>query len=216
MMIREKTTIAAHGRWREILPALGIPTDFLTGKKQPCLFCGGIDRARFDDRNHDGGYFCNQCGPGNGIKLLMQFHGWDYARAAQEVDKIIGNLPPRGPEFHTTQAANPGACRRMYAASCPVEDGDPVGRYLINRGLAPLQWPRTLRYIEELRHKPSGTVQHGMLAVFSDAHGKPATIHRTFLTGDGCKADVDPVRMFMPGNMPVGGAIRLRDAAEMM
>jgi putative DNA primase/helicase len=55
-----------------------------------------------------------------------------------------------------------------------------------------------------------------MLALFSDASGKPATIHRTYLTGTGSKASVDPVRMFMPGKVPAGGAIRLYDAAEMM
>jgi phage/plasmid primase-like uncharacterized protein len=39
----------AHGRWREILPALGIDGRFLTGKNCPCPMCGGRDRFRLID-----------------------------------------------------------------------------------------------------------------------------------------------------------------------
>jgi putative DNA primase/helicase len=51
-----KTIDAARGRWREILPPLGIPLKFLNGKHQPCPACGGRDRARFDDRRGAKGF----------------------------------------------------------------------------------------------------------------------------------------------------------------
>ena len=88
-----KTIDAANGRWREILPALGIPSQFLSGKHQPCLLCGGKDRARFTDLDGRGSYFCNQCGAGTGMQFLMKFKNWDFAKAASEVDAVIGKLP---------------------------------------------------------------------------------------------------------------------------
>lgn len=219
-MTHVKTFDAAHGRWREILPALGIPEQCLSGKNQPCPLCGGKDRFRFslNDPTRSGGYYCNQCGSGNGMELLKKFHGWDFKRAADEIDKIIGNLPQpsNGPEFYTTRAANPASCRRMYADSSAVARDDAVALYLAERHLADSVWPRALRTIEKLQHKPTSSEHHGMLAVFSTADGKPATIHRTYLTRSGCKADVEPVRMFMPGEVPSGGAIRLGCAAEVM
>ena len=213
--MRDGTTIVkAHGRWREILPALGLPATAINGKNQPCPCCGGTDRFRFTDRTKEGDFFCNMCGAGKGMQLLMRFNGWDFARAASEVDKIIGNLPPKPVEF-TPNKSNPTALRNVYAGSEPLNGGDNcAARYLRKRGLMG-PWPKVLRWTT-LRHKPSSTVTYGMIAVFSDEHGKPATLHRTFLNEDGSKADVDPVRMFMPGNVPSGGAIRLFDAAESM
>ena len=217
-MARLRDTVSeAHGRWREVLPALGIPTSVLSGHHQPCPMCGGNDRFRFTDRNKKGDYFCSGCGAGIGIKLLMEYNGWDFKRAVDEIDKIIGGLPPASAaEFSMTRAAHPGTCRRLYSESFPIIDSDATGKYLTKRGLHLSPWSKALRHIPELRHKASGTVQHGMLAVFSTAEGKAATIHRTFLTKAGNKADVDPVRMFMPGDVPNGGAIRLSDAAETM
>ena len=53
-----------------------------------------------------------------------------------------------------------------------------------------------------------------MITQFCDADGKPKQIHRTYLTEDGRKAEVEPCRMFMPGQLPKGGAIRLGEAHE--
>ena len=62
----------ATGRWREILPQLGIETRFLVNRHGPCPLCGGKDRFRCDDRDGSGSYYCNQCGPGPGIMLDPQ------------------------------------------------------------------------------------------------------------------------------------------------
>jgi putative DNA primase/helicase len=56
----------ARGRWRAILPALGIHERYLTGRNTPCPMCGGKDRFRFLDRrgqDGDGMWLCNQCQP---------------------------------------------------------------------------------------------------------------------------------------------------------
>jgi putative DNA primase/helicase len=80
----------ATGRWREILPRLGIETKYLTKKHGPCPLCGGRDRFRFDDKDGSGSYYCNQCGAGSGIILIKKKHGWEHATACAEIDKIIG------------------------------------------------------------------------------------------------------------------------------
>src|ERR1700757_1705274 len=84
----------ARHRWPEILPQLGIETRFLTNKHGPCPICGGKDRFRFDDKDGSGSYFCNQCGPGNGLTLICKKNGWDFKTACAEIDKIIGADAP--------------------------------------------------------------------------------------------------------------------------
>lgn len=62
------TVSHALGHWPRILPALGIQV--LKNRHQPCPVCGGSDRFRFDDREGRGTWYCNQCGAGDGLKLV--------------------------------------------------------------------------------------------------------------------------------------------------
>ena len=87
---RHQTADIARGRWREILPAVGIPSSFLTGRHGPCPACQGEDRFRFTDRNSDGDYYCSACGAGKGIGLVAKVNGCTYAEAAQKIDEVIG------------------------------------------------------------------------------------------------------------------------------
>jgi putative DNA primase/helicase len=64
-----------NGRWRSILPALGIDPRFLTGRNCPCPICGGKDRFRWDNKGGNGTFFCNQCGAGQGLKLAQLITG---------------------------------------------------------------------------------------------------------------------------------------------
>lgn len=93
-----ETVERARHRWREILPQLGIDTRFLTNKHGACPLCGGKDRFRFDDRDGEGTYYCNQCGAGVGLILVRKKHGWDFRTACAEIDKLIGKgTPPSRP-----------------------------------------------------------------------------------------------------------------------
>jgi putative DNA primase/helicase len=208
------TIDAARGRWREILIALDVPAKALNGRNQPCLLCGGKDRARFTDRLQEGDYFCNQCGSRTGLQLLRKLRGWDFKRAADEVDKIIGNLPAAKPSRPKPRAPA-SELTSIWQAGLVVSADDPVGEYLMRRGIA-LDDVATgeLRFISMLQHHPSKSGHPAMVARMRDASGKPAQLHRTYLTIDGQKAAVDPVRMFMPGELPIGGAIRLGEPFE--
>jgi len=203
-----KTIDAANGRWREILPALGIPSQFLSGKHQPCLLCGGKDRARFTDLDGRGSYFCNQCGAGTGMQLLMKFKNWDFAKAASEVDAVIGKLPKVKPRFDLRHKATAHEMNALWNSGQQVKPDDPAGRYLAKRGLMVTRDMATaLRFVPRLKYSKD-IERPGMIAKFSDASGHAKQIHRTYLTADGDKADLDPNRKFMPGDLPKGGAIR--------
>ena len=74
---------------------LGVAPTYLRNRHGPCPICGGKDRFRYDDKNGDGTYFCNQCGAGTGIILVRRLHGWDHATACNAVDEIIGKNPDK-------------------------------------------------------------------------------------------------------------------------
>ena len=131
------TVERARGRWREVLPALGIGRQFLVNKHGPCPLCGGRDRYRFDDRDGTGSYFCSQCGAGVGLILIRKKNGWNHAEACQEVDKIIGTDRPRPapqPGKPPTDAQSRlSAINRLLAEA---DRPDVVDSYLRRRGLA--------------------------------------------------------------------------------
>jgi len=66
----------AVGRWPGIFAQLGV--DVGTGKHKACPICGGKDRFRFDDKDGEGTYFCNQCGAGDGWNLLQKVIGMNF------------------------------------------------------------------------------------------------------------------------------------------
>ena len=192
----------AQGRWREILPALGIPTTFVNGKHQGCPMCGGKDRARFDDKDGNGSFICGQCGAGSGFHLLQKFHGWTFRQAADEIDKIIGNLPPPKPK-REQQPIHWVDIAQLWRKCRQVVTADPVGTYLRARGVDVVVWPKALRFAPTWRHTSTQQNLPCMMALYRSADGKLGTVHRTYL------AEVTPRRMFLPGRVPKGGAVRL-------
>ena len=117
------------------------------------------------------------------------------------------------------------ALQRTWDAATPLVPGDPVTRYLANRGLAlfPPACPPALRYHAALRYYDDDGTLRGtfpaMVACIRDAAGHPASLHRTYLTAEGTKAPVPKVRKFMRpalAGATRGGAIRLYPATEVL
>lgn len=132
------TVERAQHRWREILPLVGIDTRYLTNRHGPCPACGGKDRFRFDDRDGNGSYYCNQCGPGNGITLIRRLKGWDFKTAADEIDRIlgdVGNAQP-APDATARNKGNSSALARVERALADARNPDVVSAYLQRRGLS--------------------------------------------------------------------------------
>ena len=204
-----RTVDRARGRWRDILPRLGIPSRYLQNKHGPCPLCGGKDRFRFDDRDGSGSYYCNQCGPGQAPLLLQKLHGWSYAEACGEVDKIIGDAPVQPAQRSAPDHS--GRRERLEALLSEATDPDLVSAYLRQRGLNAAS--------ESLRGHPGLTYLDGdgkfagkhpaMLAPVVDLEGSLQSLHRTYL------APVEPRKKIMPPVETISGAaVRLFAPAD--
>jgi putative DNA primase/helicase len=209
-----RTVDRAHGRWREILPQLGIETRFLVNRHGPCPLCGGKDRYRFDDREGTGSYFCSQCGAGTGLIMLRKLHGWDYATACSEVDKIIGTsqlsdgsdkLSTPRPDHSAKRAAD--IQRVIYGATAGgVVDGELQRRGITVRSPVLLGHP-ALDYYDETR-KFAGKFP-AIVAPVICPNGTLQSAHRIY-----CKTDLRPRKKLMPVVSTItGAAVRLHDVA---
>lgn len=108
------TVKQACGHWPRILPALGVTV--IKNRHQACPVCGGSDRFRFDDKEGRGTWFCNQCGAGDGLKLVEKVFGVSASEAAGKVEAVTGNLSPVAPEVTAAAEAGTEADRKAAAA----------------------------------------------------------------------------------------------------
>lgn len=82
---------AAQGKWlSDIFPAVGVNFKTNPKKHQPCPVCGGSDRFRCDDKHGSGSFFCNNCGAGSGIDLVMKYTGQSVREAYATVAGVLG------------------------------------------------------------------------------------------------------------------------------
>jgi putative DNA primase/helicase len=215
----------ARGKWHGILLALGIPAHLLdTRKHQPCPFCGGKDRYRFTDKDGDGRYICNPngngCGAGDGIDFVMKFKGWDFGRAAKEIEVVMGEVQFKSAKAKGVDPKAGTAMQQQLWDRCElVVPGDFVDRHFASRGVGQSTYPRCLRKCESVRHETEEGVTSwhpAMVAKILAPDGAPTNLHRTYLTLDGEKAAVEPVRKVMPGTIVKGSAIRLFDPGPVL
>jgi putative DNA primase/helicase len=207
---RFDTIERARGRWREILPQLGVETRFLVNKHGPCPICGGKDRFRFDDRDGSGSYYCNQCGPGIGVTLVRKLRHWDHRTACDAIDQIIGtgfSRPAPQPQRRSAEQ------REQAIRALLREANDPgvVAAYLSRRGLrvsspALRGHPRCPYFDGERRligHFPA------VIAPITGADGSLQSALRIY------DADVTPRKKAMPPVATLrGAAVRLFDCAD--
>lgn len=118
---------------------------------------------------------------------------------------------------------------RIWAESQPLQPGDPVRRYLQRRGLASsMLLPSCLRLHPSLSYW-DGSRELGrfvaMVAPLTDNQGNMLALHRTYLTAEGCKADVPMVKKVtcaaaplvgtgIPLGQPDGGVIGVAEGIE--
>jgi len=197
-----------NGKWPGIMQALGIDVG-RSNEHKSCPICkDGKDRFRFDDHGV-GSWYCNQCSPkhaGDGFDLVMKVLNIDFKTAVEEIKKVMGTAPmeKQQPEVKMTKEL----MRKIYLESRLVESGDPVSLYLRNRGLSVMS--------NKLRYHPAGyepethTKMPTMLATYALPDSTAITMHRTFLTSHGNKADIVNPKKVLPALQEMrGGAIRL-------
>lgn len=116
---------------------------------------------------------------------------------------------PRPAEREQTAEAVVGQFMRLWRAGQAIADSDPAGRYLAARGCRLPPVDGDLRWLDDHPH-PSGWRGPALLALLTDAiTGEPATLHRTWIMSDGCKAAVDKPRLLWPGARKAGAVCRL-------
>jgi putative DNA primase/helicase len=178
--------------------------------RMPCPQCSPSRRKSRDAClavNADTGtWYCHHCGWRGGL------HGRSQAPGLSPLPR-----PPAQPDERKR-----AVLRRVWSETRPLTMADPVNTYLHQRGIPlPLDdMPAVLRYHPHLiyRHDDGQYTYHqAMVAQVDDASGHAVTLHRTYLTPDGRKADVPTPKKLMPAVLPgatSGGAIRLYPANE--
>lgn len=201
----------AHGKWHGIL-GRWLDDKALSGKHTSCPMCGGKDRWRLDDKEGNGSWICSHCGAGDGFHLLQHLNGWSFQESAKYVEQMAGRVqskPVRQPESPDVILQK---LRKVWGASVKITEGDPVWLYLVNRcGIESA--PLGLRLYTEMpyRHDDGSVTKHpAMLAQVVGHDGVPVSIHRTYLTADGKKANVPNAKKLMtPVRKMENVAIRL-------
>ncbi|EFH9066272.1 DNA primase [Escherichia coli] len=179
-----ETVKQACGHWPRILPALGVKV--IKNRHQSCPVCGGSDRFRFDDKEGRGTWFCNQCGAGDGLKLVEKVFGVTPSEAAGKINAVTGNLPPVAPEVIAAAEAETEADRKAAAALAVrlMEKTRPAtgNAYLTRKGFPALEC-LTLTVM----HKTGGvTFRSGDVVVpLSDDTG--ALVNLQLINADGLK-----------------------------
>lgn len=189
----------AKGKWAAILEREGLG-DSLTGKHGPCpVTQDGTDRFRWKADSERYYCHCTNGSSGDGFDLLQCKHGCDFATAARIADEALGeDLPTSKPKPKRDPKIR---LKRTWAAT--KANGAVVYRYLQSRGIDPVLATRqaTLSYYDngtDIGQFPC------MVAQIHDSQG-PVSLHITYLTRDGKKADVPSVKKVLPALRKMSG-----------
>jgi putative DNA primase/helicase len=206
------------GRWKSIHNQLGISAEYLTGKNCSCPLCGGKDRFRWTNLNERGGYYCNGCGSGTAVDLLMKANGWDFLTTKGHVMSVLGTSPVelRKAGSQETLAANLSS---IWDNAVGLTGMDPVTKYLAARGIRLPAPPKMIRWHKRLGYKHDDgkrTHHHAMVAKIVSPDAKQWSLHYTYLDDCGRKADLPKAKLNAVGPIHKGGAVRLAYSAETM
>lgn len=136
----------------------------------------------------------------------MKVFGVDFREAACRIEAVLGSSTVEQPKEPDTEAQR-AQMNDLWSRSKPMRAGDRADLYLRSRGIALDGFPGALRVADTFRCR-------GMVARVTAHDGKPVNLHRTFLTEDGRKADVECPRKLMKGPFPPGSTVRLHPATE--
>ena len=190
----------AKGKWKDLLERIGVDAKFLTGKHTACPMCGPgkhEHRFRFDDKDGNGCWICTQCGSGTGYQLIKALFPWNDKEVFRRIDSLIGYCE----KMPTKPEPDPERVREyliaVWKGSYPIDAMDnPARAYLLRRSGRNGVDFSSLRYHPNLKHSISNAYHPALLCGMRKMDSKVyCGIQRIYLTMDGCKADVDPVKM---------------------
>ena len=201
----------ALDKWYEILTIAGVDENILDGRHHPCPICGGKDRFRWDNKNGLGSYICNQCGAGDGIKLLQKIFGLNFPETLERIDTIIDKCHTI-PKLQKPVIDPKIALNAVWGNSTPLTGTDPASNYLASRKISTLPGsPHNVRYCENCYHSELKTGISALVAKITNIQNKPVSIQRIYLTRTGAKRDdVQDIKKMMPATEELkGSAVRL-------
>ncbi|MER1435857.1 primase-helicase zinc-binding domain-containing protein [Enterobacter hormaechei] len=179
-----ETVKQACGHWPRILPALGVKV--IKNRHQACPVCGGYDRFRFDDKEGRGTWLCNQCGAGDGLKLVEKVFGLTASEAAGKVRVVTGNLPPVAPEVIAAAEAETDTDRKAAAALAVrlMENTRPASgnAYLTRKGFPDRECP-----VLTVMHKTGGVTFRAGDVVVPLYDDTGALVNLQLISSDGLK-----------------------------
>jgi putative DNA primase/helicase len=149
----------------------------------------------------------------------MQVNSWDFARAAKEIEGVLGEVKfnPIRTKANDTNAR--AAMQTLWDCGKPIVAGDFVDAWFIARGIGQPVYCRWLKKVDEAEYVDDDgrkSWHPAMIAKILAPDGTPTNIHRTYLKMAGQKADVGSVRKVMAGGIAKGSAIRLFDAGSVL
>lgn len=219
-MLQPEIRDQAAGRWPDIYSHFGFDEQFLKQRNMPCPDCGGKDRFRFCDYGK-GVVICNQCMPDgkDGIAYLMDTTGKQFSELAEDIRSVIGADAIAKPQDDDARKARyrRNALTEVWKSSLPIA-GTPVDLYLRSR-LLNIPQGKDIRFHPALDYINDDGEFKGkhpaMVCLVRNSDGEKATIHRTYLTADGSKAEVEKPKKLMPRAKEwQGGFIRIHDVPK--
>jgi putative DNA primase/helicase len=183
----------------------------------------GKTRFMFIDKTGKGDWYCHHCNGGHGaggdgVELLMRVNGWDFKTAinaikdntsqGKRVEYRVSN------KEHKTDAQvakeNCKKLKKVWREAKPIVQGDAAWLYLNNRvrGLTELPDSSQMRLHPGLDYWEVDTDKNGKdtfkklgkfpaIVTVIRKSGKAISIHRTFITSDGLKANVPDAKKSM-------------------
>ena len=202
-----------QNRWEDILRGVGLPEKIFTRKSQPCPLCpGGTDRFTWDNKGGNGSFICRKCGAGDGVELVKRYRRIEFKEAAELIESLIGDAAIHAPEAAPDGQKQKLAMQELWKRSAPLTGADLASRYLYSRGIALSEFSTSLRFTQTLAYfedKKVSAYYPALISNFRAPDNKSGILHRTYLVEPGIKAPVAKAKMFMPGRIPTGGAVRL-------
>ena len=198
-----------QGRWSGILTNLGINAELFNGKHQPCLFCGGTDRARWDRAKEF--YYCSQCGSKQPIDMAIEHTGLSFKETTNLIRPNVMNTPLKIVKPVDTQQ-NEARIKKIHAGLKRITPDSIVALYLAKRGIKVLPDDNCYQH-DGVDYYHDGVLLGAfpaMVSIFRTPDREVSTFHITYLSADGTKADVPTPRKILPIIKSLAGAsIRL-------
>jgi putative DNA primase/helicase len=153
-------------------------------------------------------WVANQQGIGTGINAVWPANGSREHRL-QLARQVMRATAERERVRRQEWAQNAKLNERLWAQCVPLTPEDPVMRYLYRRGLGGPPLPNVLRLHPRLPYWHDGAKRGtfaAMVAPIVAPDGHVVALHRTYLTGDGHKADVPSPKKVTAAAGPMSGA----------